>query len=90
MISVAIQLIREGQDWRIHRCAVNVGNNRIRACAAPSRKFGSEVAATNAMKRRVMEYLRLKGHTDSPVDIAWHVEVIDAPDSPRNPTLYST
>jgi hypothetical protein len=31
------------------------------------------------MKRRVMQYLRQKGYTDSPLDLDWHIEVIDPP-----------
>jgi hypothetical protein len=37
------------------------------------------------MKRRVMQYVRQKGHTDSPLDVQWHVEI----DLPSNGDLYS-
>ena len=81
MISVVIVLAHEQHTWRISRCAVNFGDARIRACPCPSRKFSSQAAATTEMKRRAMHYLRQKGYTDSPLDIDWHVEVVDQPDS---------
>jgi hypothetical protein len=85
MISIVIIVGREHQAWHVRRCAINVGESRIRACPCPTRTFSSHTAATNAMKRRAMQYLRQKGYTDSPLDIDWHVEVVDPPHAPRDP-----
>lgn len=78
MISIVIVLVREQNTWQISRCAVKVDHGRIRACPCPTRSFSSQEAATNAMKRRAMQYLRQKGHTV--VDIDWHVAVVDPPE----------
>ena len=85
MISVVIVLVREQGTWHIRRCAVNFGDARIRACPCPTRTFWSQTAATTEMKRRAMHYLRQKGYTDSPLDIDWHVEGVDQPDSCDHP-----
>ena len=85
MISVVMMLVRERNTWHIRRCAVNLGD-RIRSCPCPTRSFSSQYAATEAMNRRVMQYLRQKGYTDSPLDMDWHIEVVAQPDGPFDPT----
>jgi hypothetical protein len=85
MISIVILLIREQDSWQISRCAVNFGDGRIRSIPCPTRTFSPQTAAINAMKRRAMQYLRQKGYADSPLDIEWHVEVVDPPYGPRDP-----
>jgi hypothetical protein len=76
MISVLIVLVRGRTRWHISRCAVNFVD-RIRSCPCPTRSYESKHAATEAMKRRAMQYLRQKGYTDSPLDINWQVAVAD-------------
>ena len=78
MISVVMMLVRERHTWHIRRCAVNLGD-RIRSCPCPTRSFSSQYRATETMKRRVMQYLRQKGYTDSPLDMDWHIEVVAPP-----------
>ena len=79
MISVVIILVHEKDAWQISRCAVNLGEERIRSCPCPTRSYHSKYAATEAMKRRVMQYLRQKRHTDSPLDMAWQIAVAEPP-----------
>jgi hypothetical protein len=85
MISVVILLVREQTTWHIRRCAVNLGD-RIRACPCPTRVFSSQDAATEAMKRRVMQHLWQKGYTDSPLDIDWHIKGLAPPHDPVDRT----
>ena len=86
MISVVIILVHEKDAWQISRTALNLGKDRIRSCPCPTRHFASKATAIEAMKRRamqrrVMQYLRQKGYTDSPLDIEWHIAVATQPES---------
>ena len=76
MISIIIVLVRGRTRWHISRCGVELGD-RIRVCPCPRRSYQSKHAATEAMKRRAMQYLRQKGCTDSPLDIEWLVAIAD-------------
>lgn len=75
MISVVIDLVKAPKQWQIMHCVITLADGRLRPLLCPTRKYSSRDSAINAMKRRVMEYVRQKGCTDSPLDIDWHIAV---------------
>jgi hypothetical protein len=73
MIAVQITVQRREDDWYIRSCTADFGHGLVRRLAAPMRRFQSQHAAVNFMKRLVLREARILGRQETGSDIVCQV-----------------
>jgi hypothetical protein len=70
--NIEIKLTDEGNRWYVAACSANIDNKAIHPMPSGER-FPTKDAGITEMKRRLMEWFKEKGRTETEEKVEWRV-----------------
>ncbi len=70
--NIEIKLNADGNQWYVDACSASIDNKELRQMPSGER-FGTKDLAITEMKRRIMEWFKEKGRTETDDAVEWRV-----------------
>jgi hypothetical protein len=70
--NIEVKLTVDGNQWYVAACSANINNNDLYSIP-PGEFFASKDVAITELKRRIMEWFKQRGRTETDAKVEWRV-----------------